>query len=70
MMGMKGEEVVCDDNLVWITKSHYPMGFKSPAKFRRGFNANKMIVVARNPIDILPSKASLDICCSHSLVPE
>ena len=55
MMGMKGEEVVCDDNLVWITKSHYPMGFKSPAKFSKGFNANKMIVVARNPIDILPS---------------
>ena len=29
-----------------------------------------MIVIVRNPIDILPSMASLLNCCSHSLVPE
>ena len=23
-MGLIGEETVCDDNLVWITKTHYP----------------------------------------------
>ena len=64
MMGMIGEEVVSDENLVWITKTHYPAPL-----FKKKFNAQKMIVVVRNPIDVFPSFASLMNCCSHSLVP-
>ena len=65
MMGMPGEEVVCDDNLVWITKTHYP-----GPMWKRKFHSQKMIVIVRNPIDVFPSFASLLNCCSHSLVPE
>ena len=65
MMGSVGEEVVSDDNLVWITKTHYPV-----PTGKKKFNASKMIVITRNPIDVFPSFCSLFNCCSHSLVPK
>ena len=36
----------------------------------RPFAANKMIVIARNPIDVLPSFINLTQMQSHNLVPE
>ena len=36
----------------------------------RPFTANKMIVIARNPIDVFPSFIGLTQLESHSLVPE
>ena len=65
-LGMLGENIVSDDNRVWITKSHYPKGMPGA----RSHAVNKMIVIARNPIDIVPSFAGLVQTDSHSLVPE
>ena len=61
-VGLLGEEWTCDDNLVWITKTHCPA-----APFKKRFHASKMIVVVRNPIDVFPSFISLMNLQSHSL---
>ena len=55
-----------DDERVSITKTHYPVDTPDS----RPFDANKMIVIARNPIDVLPSFIGLSQLDSHSLVPE
>ena len=55
MMGLLGTYHVCDERTVWITKTHYPMGNGSEAPF----NAQKMIIIVRNPIDAIPSFANL-----------
>ena len=65
-MGMVGEETVTDSNLTWITKTHWPMkggGFEK-------FHAQKMIVIVRNPIDVIVSFANLFNTFTHSMVPE
>ena len=49
-MGALGEEHSGDDGSCWITKTHFPM-----ESFEIKFHANKMIVIARNPIDVVPS---------------
>ena len=38
------------DEKVWIVKSHFPVGKKHGQ-----FNANKCILVVRNPMDVLMS---------------
>ena len=63
MMGMLGQNIVSDSNSVWITKTHFP----HPCSNARYFTANKMIVIARNPIDVIPSFANLFNTSSHSL---
>ena len=62
-MGLLGQYVTCDSNLVWITKTHYPQDIPGSAPF----SAQKMIVIARNPIDVIPSFANLVNTHSHSL---
>ena len=64
MCGQLGEEHA-DSNLTWITKTHWP----SPIN-REKFHAQKMIVVVRNPIDVLPSFCGLLNTMSHSLTPQ
>ena len=54
--GLHGEGHVADGNLVWVTKTHYPM--ESPMGVTK-FNSQKQIVIVRNPIDVLPSMAHL-----------
>jgi len=45
MQGMKGEDIV--DDTVWVVKSHSPWIMpEAPV-----FNANKLIVIVRNPLD-------------------
>ena len=51
MMGLLGQNITGESNRVWITKTHKPMD--RPAS--KGFHASKMIVIARNPIDVIPS---------------
>ena len=63
MCGLHGQQTVCDSNLVWVTKTHYPLNVY---KNEEVFNAQKMIVIVRNPIDIIPSVASLFLSKSHS----
>ena len=63
MMGLLGQNITCDSNKVWITKTHYPQDIPGSAPF----TANKMIVIARNPIDVIPSFANLVNTHSHSL---
>ena len=60
-MGFAGEETSGDNGLCWITKTHYPGKL-----FEIKFHANKMIVIARNPIDIIPSMMQLVNMLSHS----
>ena len=58
-MYMAGEETVCGDdqgNLVWMTKTHWPMGTPLGAK---QFSADKCFVIVRNPIDLIASSAIL-----------
>ena len=63
LWGLLGQQTVSDSNLVWVTKTHYPLNVFQNEEV---FNAQKMIVIVRNPIDIIPSVAGLDISKSHS----
>ena len=67
-MGLLGQNITSEEGRVWITKTHFPM--KAPTAGETHFTANKMIVVARNPIDVIPSYVGLSQLNSHSLVPE
>jgi hypothetical protein len=49
MMGMKGEEIV--DDTVWVVKTHSPWCMPLAPKF----TANKMVIVVRNPLDVILS---------------
>ena len=62
-MGLLGNNIVSDSNSVWITKTHFPHNTGKA----RYFTPNKMIVIARNPIDVIPSFANLTQLSSHSL---
>ena len=62
-MGLLGQGTTCDSNRVWITKTHYPQDFPGSTPFK----AHKMIVITRNPIDVIPSYANLANLRSHSL---
>ena len=64
-MRLLGQNIIGDDNTVWITKTHFPMDTPNS----RPFVGQKMIVMARNPIDVMPSFANLCNTGSHSLVP-
>ena len=65
-VGMYGEGTVADDNLVWVTKTHYPM--ESPHGVTK-FSSQKQIVVVRNPIDVFSSMAHLAMTGSQSVTP-
>ena len=67
IMGLLGNNTVCDSNTVWVTKTHYPMSLPGATL---PFTANKMIVIVRNPIDVIPSHAHLVNLSSHSLTIE
>ena len=66
MMGLLGQNIVGDSNRVWITKTHKPQDIPNS----KSFSASRMIVIARNPIDVFPSFAGLINLNSHSLEPE
>ena len=63
-MGLLGQNKTGEDNQVWITKTHKPLDTPNC----KTFHANKMFVIARNPIDVIPSFANLINTSSHSLV--
>ena len=63
MMGLLGQNITSDSNLVWVTKTHYPHAIPGD----KAFKAEKMIVIARNPLDVIPSFANLVNTHSHSL---
>ena len=63
MMGQAN--LTSETNAVWITKTHYPRSMPGC----QTFSSQKMIVIARNPIDVLPSFANLIYLDSHSLEP-
>ena len=65
MMGLLGQNITGESDRVWITKTHKPMDTPNS----KGFHASKMIVIARNPIDVIPSFANLVNTNSHSLEP-
>lgn len=57
---MKGENVV--DDTVWVVKSHYPW----PLPHVPVYEANKLLVVVRNPLDTVISWINLLQMNSHS----
>lgn len=61
---MAGEETVSHENLCWITKTHWPTAQSIETA---PFAAQKCISIARNPIDVIPSFASLKETTSHHL---
>lgn len=66
-LGLAGENTVTDSDLVWISKTHWPM--ESPGG-ALNFKAEKTISIVRNPIDQMVSLISLVTTSSHSLAPE
>ena len=65
LMGLYGEGTKADSNLVWITKTHYPLDSITIGTFR----AQKMIKIARNPLDVIISRAHQFATFSHSVTP-
>jgi hypothetical protein len=57
---MLGEEIV--DERCWVVKTHYPM----PAPLHLPYFSNKIIMIVRNPLDVLPSMFNLSSTASHS----
>ena len=64
IFGLLGTNTVCESKSVWICKTHYPLSIGTSLPF----TADKMIVIARNPIDVIPSHTNLVNLGSHSLV--
>jgi hypothetical protein len=56
----------CNEDNVWITKSHSPMD----TEFSPIFGANKMFLLMRNPLDVIPSHCTMMNLGSHSMVPK
>jgi hypothetical protein len=53
MMGMKGEDIV--DDTVWVRKTHSPWCMP----YAPLFHCNKMVIVVRNPLDVIVSWLNL-----------
>ena len=64
IMGLKGEGI-CDDR-TWIVKAHHP--FLMPKSLV--FTSHKVLCAVRNPLDVLPSYASLTNTLNHSAKPD
>ena len=62
-MGLCGEGTTVESNLVWITKTHYPLNSLGMGNFK----AQKMIKITRNPLDVIISYAHLLATCRHSI---
>jgi len=64
IQGFKGEFI--SDDRVWISKAHHP--FNMPGNVT--MDSNKIIICVRNPLDVLPSYASLVNTLNHGVKPE
>lgn len=64
-MGLIGEETTSDTNLVWITKTHFPLDSVNKGVFR----AQKLIKIVRNPLDTILSQCHGMWTYSHSVTP-
>lgn len=64
IQGLRGEGII--DDRAWIIKAHHPMLLPEATKFK----SDKIICCIRNPLDVLPSFASLSNTLSHSGMPE
>ena len=65
--GMGGEDHVCDDKDVWITKTHWPNGARKGFLVEREFWTDRAIIITRNPIDVLVSLFYMGQLASHSM---
>jgi hypothetical protein len=63
---LMGEEHTCDDNSVWVTKSHWPVP-EIPLCPEKPVTFDKSIVIVRNFLDVLPSLFLLMNTGSHSM---
>jgi len=64
IMGLKGESHI--DDSVWIAKSHHPFFINGVSLLP----SNKTFICIRNPLDVLPSYASLCSTLSHGNKPD
>ena len=61
-LGVAGEQHLSDDGTVWVTKTHFPFHiFTEPQ-----FDADKVFIITRNPIDVFMSTFLLINTGSHS----
>ena len=63
---MAGEGHVANDNDVFVTKTHWPYGKRQEYFTEREFQADRAIVITRNPIDVFVSFFLLQQMGSHS----
>lgn len=54
MSGLIGEQITNDSKMVFVTETNFP---RSLYNNEEKFNAHKMIVVVRNPLDVIPFMA-------------
>jgi hypothetical protein len=64
IQGLKGEYIV--DDRTWIIKAHHPIYLPDVLEFK----SDKVVCCVRNPLDVIPSFATLGNTLSHSGVPE
>ena len=64
-LGLIGAETTSDSNLVWVTKTHYPVNHMHHGTF----HGQKMIKIVRNPLDCLLSYAHMAATMTHSGTP-
>lgn len=60
MQGMKGEDIV--DDTCWIIKTHSPWIMPEAPKF----TSNKLLVIVRNPLDVMLSWLNLLCLANHN----
>ena len=66
MIGQAGQAHVNDEKRVWMTMTNYPLVNRDSIPF----NAEKMICLVRNPLDIIASCAFRHCLHSHNLKPQ
>ena len=66
MIGQAGQAHVNDEKRVWMTMTNYPLVNHDSIPF----NAEKMICLVRNPLDIIASCAFRHCLHSHNLKPQ
>ena len=62
--GLKGEAIV--DDRVWIVKTHHPARTQKCLSF----TASKIVVLVRNPLDVIFNYANQVNTMTHELKPE
>ena len=67
MKGRAGQGHVSDNDKVWITSTHFPYKM---AETRQSIEAQRVLCVVRNPLDVIASYAYTSSTMSNGLMPQ